>query len=146
MISILQENKNLPQEGFFWIINDKIVGFAEEVPLYGYEYLFQGKTHENTWKSIINDYKINDKEVSFDNYPRGRVMVDPNYDNDNNFTKFSVMILMDPCLLKDDKYKQMILDYYNLDLPNCQIPMWPKLNDRAGINHYTCHNCKRRTK
>lgn len=142
MIKILQENRNLPQEGFFWIINDKVIGFAKEVPQYNYEYFFQGKTHENTWKSISSEYKVNNKEVSYDYYPRGRVMVDPNYDANNKFTKFSVMIMMDPCLLKDNKYKQLVIDYYNLDLPNCQIPMWPNLNDKAGINHYTCHMCK----
>lgn len=36
----------------------------------------------------------------------------------------------------------MILDYYNLELPNCLNPMWPNLNNRAGIDHYMCHNCK----
>ena len=36
----------------------------------------------------------------------------------------------------------MILNYYNLELPNCLDPMWPNLNNRAGIDHYTCHNCK----
>lgn len=142
MIKALKENRNLPKEGFFWIINDSVIGFAEEVPLYNYEYLFKGKTHENTWSSLKSNYKVNGKEVSFDYYPRGRVMVDPNYDINNKFINFSVMIMMDPCLLKDNKYKEMILDYYNLNLSNCQIPMWPKLNDKAGINHYTCNNCK----
>lgn len=142
MIKILQENRNLPQEGFFWIIDDKIIGFANEVPQYNYEYSFQGKTHENTWKSICKEYNLDETKTPFDYYPRGRVMVDPNYDNDNKFINFSVMIMMDPCLLKDSKYKQIVLDYYNLELPCCQIPMWPHLNDRAGINHYTCNNCK----
>lgn len=141
MIKLLKENRNLPMEGFFWIIDDKIIGYAEEVTKYNYEYSFQGKTHENTWKNFKQDYKVNNKEVEFDYFPRGRVMVDPNYNKDNEFINFSVMIMLDPCLLNDDKYKQMILDNYNLELKNCQIPMWPKLNDRAGINHYTCHFC-----
>ena len=36
MIKVLKENKNLPMEGFFWIINDKVIGYAKEVPQYNY--------------------------------------------------------------------------------------------------------------
>ena len=32
MINILKENKNLSMEGFFWIINDKVIGYTKEVP------------------------------------------------------------------------------------------------------------------
>ena len=30
MITVLKENKSLPMEGFFWIINDKVIGYAKE--------------------------------------------------------------------------------------------------------------------
>ena len=141
MIKVLKENKNLPMEGFFWIINDKVIGYAKEVPQYNYSYSFEGKTHKNTWINFSKDYLVDNKEVPFDYFPRGRVMVDPNYDKENTFKYFTIMIMMDPCLFTN-KYKQMILDYYNLELPNCLDPMWPNLNNRAGIDHYMCHNCK----
>ena len=87
MIKVLKENKNLPMEGFFWIINDKVIGYAKEVPQYNYSYSFEGKTHKNTWINFSKDYLVDNKEVSFDYFPRGRVMVDPNYDKENNAYK-----------------------------------------------------------
>ena len=141
MLKIVNENRNYPREGFFWIIDDKVVGFADEVPQRNYEYSFKGKTHENTWNEFKSDYKVNGEEVSFDYYPRGRIMIDPNYDSDNNFTYYSVLIFMDNCI-KDDKYKEMISDYYNLNLKTCHIMWMPSLKERAGIDHYTCHNCR----
>ena len=77
MIKVLKENKSLPMEGFFWIINNKVIGYAKEVPQYNYSYSFEGKTHKNTWINFSKDYLVDDKEVSFDYFPRGRVMVDP---------------------------------------------------------------------
>lgn len=141
-MKILNESVAIPKEGYFWIINNKVIGIAEDVPKYNYEYHLTNKTHENTWPSLRDDYKVNDKVVSFNYFPRGRVMVDPNYDNDNNFTNYSVLIMADPCILNNDKYKDLVLDYYNLNLPSCQKPMWPRLNERAGINHYSCNNCR----
>ena len=63
MIKVLKENKNLPMEGFFWIINDKVIGYAKEVPQYNYSYSFEGKTHKNTWINFSKDYLVDNKEV-----------------------------------------------------------------------------------
>ena len=131
------ENLNLPQEGFFWIVNDKIIGIAEEVPMYNYEYK-QSKTHEQTW----NNLKPGNCNKSFDYYPRGRVMVDPEYDEEGKFKYFTCMIFIDPCI-DQKQYKDMIIDYYNLDIPKMFHISWMgNLKGRAGINHYICNNCR----
>ena len=53
---ILKENNSLPYEGYFWIINDKVVGITSEVPHYNYTYSLNGKTHKNTWSKFSEDY------------------------------------------------------------------------------------------
>lgn len=133
----LTESIALPKEGFFWEIDGEIIGYSEEVPEYGYEYK-QSKTHEQCWDIL----KPDSCDKSFDHYPRGRVMVDPEYDRDNKFIGYSVMIFIDPCL---DNYesKSKIVDFYNLDLSKVQHIMWMgNLKERAGIHHYTCHKCR----
>lgn len=133
----LLESLYLPQEGFFWIIDDEVLGYSEEVPRYNYEYK-QSKTHEQLWDKI----KPQGNDNSFDYYPRGRVMVDPEYDKDGKFKYFTSMIFLDPCL-DSQVYKDKIIDYYNLDIPSMYHINWMgNLKGRAGINHYTCHNCR----
>ena len=31
---ILKENRNYPNEGYFWIIDDEVIGITREVPHY----------------------------------------------------------------------------------------------------------------
>lgn len=142
-MKILTESINIPREGFFWIIDNKVVGISEDVPRYNYQYNLTNKTHQNTWALFQSDYTVDGHTVPFDYFPRGRVMVDPNYNNNNEFTNYNVLIMADPCIIENDNYKELIMDYYNLELPQCQKPMWPKLNEKAGINHYTCNNCRK---
>ena len=133
----LNESVNLPSEGYFWIIDDQVLGVSNEVPMYNYEYK-QSNTHEQSWSSI----KPAGCDKSFDYYPRGRVMVDPEYDDSNTFKYFTAMIFIDPCI-DNDYYKNKIIDYYNLDIPKMYHINWMgNLKGRAGINHYTCHNCR----
>ena len=142
MIKLL-ESRNYPREGYFWIIDNEVVGISEEVPNYNYEFLLDGKTHENTWRLFKSDYKVNGKEVGFDYFPRGRVVTDPNYDKNNKFTNYSVTVLLDNCIDTDD-CKCLIADYYNLNLATCPNILWMSLKKRTGIGHYTCHNCRGR--
>ena len=139
---ILKEATSLPYEGYFWIINDKVVGITSEVPRYNYSYSLNGKTHKNTWSKFSEDYLVNGKEVEWDYFPRGRVMVYPEYDLDGNFEEYSCIVFLDNCL-NDEHYKQMIIDYYNLDLKTIRRVKWSMLSERAGIDHYTCHNCRK---
>ena len=133
----LNEHLDLPQEGFFWIINNKVYGYGEEVPKYGYEYK-QSSTHENTWDIL----KPRDCDKSYNYYPRGRVFIDPEYDTEGKFKSYSCMVFLDPCI-DNDKSKKLIIDYYNLNLPSIENIHWyGNLKGRAGIDHYTCHNCR----
>lgn len=109
---ILKENRNYPCEGYFWIINDEVIGITTEVPQYNYDYSLNGKTHKETWKQISKDYLVNGHEVEWDYFPRGRVMVDPNYDLDDKFDNYSCIVFLDKCINTKES-KQMIIDYYN---------------------------------
>lgn len=138
---ILNENRNYPYEGYFWIINGEVIGVVSEVPCYDYDYALNGKTHKNTWKNFSADYLVDGKEVDFDYFPRGRVMVDPEYDLDGNFEEYSCIVFLDKCI-NNDACKDMIIDYYNLGLPSIHRVKWSMLGERAGIDHYQCHGCK----
>ena len=140
---ILNENRNYPYEGYFWIINNEVVGIKSEVPHYNYDYNLNGKTHQNTWSEFSKYYLDTDgKELPWDYFPRGRIMIDPNYDFDNKFEDYSCIVFLDKCI-NNNIYKQMIIDYYNLDLPTIPHINWTMLGERAGIDHYQCHNCRK---
>ena len=137
----LKESLVYPYEGYFWIIDNKVIGITSEVPQYNYDYSLNGKTHKNTWHIFENDYLVDGKTVEWDYFPRGRIMVDPNYDLDNKFTDYSCIVFLDKCI-NNNECKKLITDYYNLDLPTIPHITWMMLGERAGIDHYQCHNCK----
>jgi hypothetical protein len=139
---VIKESLNYPYEGYFWIINDEVIGVTSEVPHYNYDYALNGKTHKNTWTKFSKDYLVDGKEVVWDYFPRGRVMIDPNYDlTTEKFTDYSCLVFLDKCI-NNNKFKRLIVDYYNLDLNTIPHINWMMLNERAGIEHYTCHNCR----
>lgn len=45
---VIKENVNYPKEGYFWIINNKVIGITTEVPHYDYEYKLNGNTPKNS--------------------------------------------------------------------------------------------------
>ena len=140
---ILKENRNYPYEGYFWIIDGEVVGITSEVPHYNYDYSLNGKTHQNTWNEFSDRYKVDGKKVPWDYFPRGRIMIDPNYDpTTEEFTEYSCIIFLDKCI-NNNECKKKIMDYYNLDLPTIPHIMWTMLGERAGINHYQCHWCRK---
>lgn len=124
-----------PCEGYFWVINNNIVGTIKEVPKYGF-IPEQSDTHKDTW----NKFKPKGCDKSFDYYPRGRVMVDPEYNNDGIFDHYNTMIFIDPCLNTPDD-KKLIIDFYNLG--NTNIMWMNNLKMRAGIDHYSCYKCRK---
>ena len=138
----IKENINYPKEGYFWIVDNKVIGITAEVPHYDYGYELNGKTHKNSWGKFSPDYLVNGKEVEWDYYPRGRVMVDPEYDLDGKFTEYSALVFLDKCI-NNTFCKNLITDYYNLQLPTIPHISWMMLNERAGIEHYSCHNCRK---
>ena len=134
---------NLPSEGFFWIIYDEVVGISSIVPKYDYSYPINGQTHENSWSKYSKFYlDLDGNELSWDYFPRGRIMIDPNYDLTGNFEDYSCMIFLDRCI-NNPIHKQLISDYYNLNIPEIPHIHWTMLGERAGIDHYQCHNCKK---
>lgn len=140
---ILKENRNYPYEGYFWIINGEVVGITSEVPHYNYDYSLNGRTHKNTWHKFSNHYKVDGKEVPWDYFPRGRIMVDPNYDlTTEEFTEYSCIVFLDKCI-NNKECKEKIMNYYNLNLPIIPHIMWTMLGERAGIDHYQCHWCRK---
>lgn len=139
---LIKENVNYPYEGYFWIIDNKVIGITAEVPHYDYGYELNGKTHKNSWHNFSQDYLVDGKEVGWDYFPRGRVMVDPEYDLDGKFTEYSVLVFLDKCI-NNTFCKNLITDYYNLQLPTIPHISWMMLNERAGIEHYSCHNCRK---
>lgn len=140
---ILKENRNYPYEGYFWIIDGEVVGITSEVPHYNYDYSLNGRTHKNTWDKFSDDYKVDGKEVPWDYFPRGRIMIDPNYDlTTEEFTEYSCIVFLDKCI-NNKECKEKIINYYNLDLPTIPHIMWTMLGERAGIDHYQCHWCRK---
>lgn len=139
---ILTENRNYPYEGYFWIIDGEIIGITAEVPQYNYGYELNGKTHQNTWKNFMDDYKVDGKTVPWDYFPRGRIMIDPEYDFNDKFEEYTCIVFLDKCI-NNKECKQKIIDYYNLDLPTIPHITWTMLGERAGIDHYTCHWCRK---
>lgn len=137
---VLKESSVHPLEGFFWIIDNKVIGITSEVPKYNYDYSLNGKTHQNTWKNFSKNYLVNGGEVNWDYFPRGRIMIDPNYDLEDRFENYSCIIFLDKCI-NNSECKKVIVEYYNLDLPTIPHIHWTMLGERAGIDHYQCHNC-----
>lgn len=139
---ILTENRNYPYEGYFWIIDGEVIGITAEVPQYNYDYELNGKTHQNTWKNFMDDHKVDGKTVPWDYFPRGRIMIDPEYNFNDKFEEYTCIVFLDKCI-NNKECKQKIIDYYNLDLPTIPHITWTMLGERAGIDHYTCHWCRK---
>lgn len=139
---IIKESSVYPREGYFWIIDGEIVGITAEVPKYDYDFTLNGKTHQNTWSKFSNDYLVGGKTVSWDYFPRGRIMVDPEYHLDGSFDDYSCIVFLDRCI-NNQHCKDLIVDYYNLDLPTIPHITWTMLGERTGIDHYTCHWCRK---
>ena len=137
-----RENPNFPDEGLFWIIDGGVKGISSTVPPYDYCCELKGITHTNGWKEFRPDFPVGGKEVEFDYFPRGIVMIDPLYDENGKFEEYSCFVLLDKCISTDD-YKKKIIDYFNLGLPSIPHIMWLASGKRTGVEFYQCHNCRK---
>lgn len=128
--------QNVPQEGIFWIKDGEFVAYTWQVTV-GYEdqdcfnrnnvtYL----DHRNVWKDTRNE------TVSFDYYPRGRVTVEPLFDENGKFIyKYSYCIYIDNCC--NNGYTIGLIDReFNLSDCTC-LYIGP-----CGAENYTCHSCR----
>ena len=128
---------NVPSEGIFWVINNEFVAFDTPVNIFGFG--FANVEHIKLWPEIMNRYKVNGKTVSYDYYPRGRVMVNSIKDENELLLRYDAYIYIDNCInnkdiLDDIKYT------FRLNKPNCTI-VYVGADGGITSNHYTCHNC-----
>ena len=54
--------------------------------------------HVEIWKQIKNQYKVNNKTVPYNYYPRGRVMIMPIFDYNGTFNYYDVTVYLDKCI------------------------------------------------
>ena len=134
----IKESFELPSEGIFWVINNRLVSFDDTVDTSGR--YFDNVEHIKIWNEIKHMYKINGKEVEYNYFPRGRVMVNPMRNNDGTFSHYDVYVYIDNCINNDDIINE-IKYAFRLNRPNCNIKY---IGADGGItsNHYTCHDCR----
>ncbi len=134
----IKESLELPSEGIFWVIDNRLVAFDDLVDTSGR--YFDNVEHIKIWNEIKHMYKVDGREVEYNYFPRGRVMVNAVRDNDGTFLHFDVYIYIDNCINNDDIIDE-IKYTFRLNKPNCDIKY---VGADGGItsNHYTCHNCR----
>ena len=134
----IKESLELPSEGIFWVIDNRLVAFDDPVDTSGR--YFDNIEHIKIWNEIKHMYKVDGKEVEYNYFPRGRVMVNAVRDNDGTFLHYDVYIYIDNCINNDDVIDE-IKYTFRLNKPNCDIKY---VDADGGItsNHYTCHNCR----
>lgn len=121
-VKVVNESR-VPMVATFWYIDGELWGDEisyRDGDLYGY-FIQAPSDHIDFWdtlKILLN------KNVEYDYYPRGRVMMN------TKIKKF--VVVGDPCLMTDS-IKEKIIDYYNL----------PKSTIFDTDEHYTCHNCRK---
>lgn len=134
----INESIDSPCEGIFWFINEELVAFTEQVDTSGK--LSTDLEHKKIWEIISGRYKISEKKVPYDYYPRGRVMVNPRYVN-GSFDHYDAFIYIDDCINNSEYLKDI---YYEFRLnKNCVIKY---IGSEGGVtsDHYTCHKCSGR--
>ena len=131
---IIRESLVCPLEGIFWYIDRSIVALSQDVSYRDYKNDFNYE-HKDLWAKIADDYLVDGKQVPFNYYPRGRVMVEPVFD-DKGFRNYWVQVVLDHCL-DNPEIEQQIIDAFNLDLPSCDEPMFWYEKE-----HYNCINCR----
>ena len=137
MVRLMIEKRNIregygkPYEGIFWFIDNQLITFMDPV---GFNTTLE---HSRTWKHIKDQYN----DVSFDFYPRGRVMVNEVKDKDGVLIKYKAFIYLDDCINNNEVVSE-IRHHFDLDRTKCDIVY---IGSNCGItdNHYQCHSCTR---
>lgn len=89
----IKSSFSLPQEGIFWVINNKLIQFSDDVSYNNMNIDPIDLTHFEVWKKIGEDFKVDGKIVPFDYFPRGRVVISNGKD-----LKFKAEIYIDNCI------------------------------------------------
>ena len=138
MITLITEGINIPYEGIFWYINGKLIAFCNQVNPRD-PYAFYDIQHKDVWNNIKEKYKVNDRVVQYDYYPRGRVETLPILNSDGTLNHYESSVYFDKCLNKKEIIAQ-IEDTFRLYLNNVHVDLSGQLFIDGG--HYTCHNCR----
>jgi len=133
---------NIPMDGIWWYIDseDKFIIYSEKVTIDRHIIISGGFLHEEEWKHICDKYKVNDRIVSYTYFPRGRIAITPEIDDEGNFIKFDCKVYGDPCVLCDEDLKDRIENEFNLFVSRCEVEYcgdW-----YIDGSHYVCHQCK----
>lgn len=124
----VKESYNLPCEGIFWFIDNKLISYMDPV---GFNTTLD---HKKVWQTI----RLQHDDVSFDYYPRGRVIVNKCEDYLGTTIGYKAYIYIDNCINNEE-----IIDIvkHQFNLGKCQIVY---IGSDGGItsNHYRCNNCK----
>lgn len=134
----MNESFDAPCEGIFWVINNELIAFTEQIDTSGK--WSTDLEHYKLWSELQHKFTVNNKTVDYNYFPRGRVMVNPIRDKNNNFLHYDVFIYIDNCINKSEIVNDIIYEF-RLNNPKCNIKY---IGADGGItsNHYTCHNCK----
>lgn len=112
-----------PQEGIFWLVDGTFYAFTEPVN----NFMFCTLSHKDEWFM---------RDVQFDYYPRGRVMVNPSPIHKNLI--FDCFIYLDDCI-NNDEIINVVKHTFHLD--RCNIKY---IGSKGAVteDHYQCHKCK----
>jgi hypothetical protein len=133
----LSESLDAPCEGIFWIIDNELIAYTDQVDTSGK--LSTTLEHRKIWNEIKDKYTDDEMQlVPYDYYPRGRVMVNPIY-KDGKFDHYNAYIYMDECIKTYENITDIIYEFRLKN--NCDIKY---VGSSGGVEsgHYVCHNCK----
>ena len=134
---VVKESFDIPYKGIFWYIDGQLIALKDKVnPIDPFE--MTDLLHKEAWKTLRDDFKVNEKVVPFDYFPRGRVETLVIQDIDGNLDHYEANIYLDRCISKQSIIDKVI-DEFNLGLKSAVV------NNEGQLfidgSHYTCHNC-----
>lgn len=130
----------LPKQGIFWVIDGNLIAFADTIDPSDFVE-FGAMNHRDTWRHIRSEYKVQGKEVEYDYFPRGRVIVCPTFDEDNHINGYDCGIYADACIIDEPDVREQIENEFDLYHPSGKVSY---LGDYSTDNtHYTCHACRK---
>ena len=129
----------LPKQGIFWVIDNRVISFADTVDPHDF-IEFGAWNHRDAWRHIKSDYSVNGREVGYDHFPRGRVIVNPTFDDDDSINGYFCGIYADPCIIDDESVRRQIEDQFNLYHASCIVSY--EGDYTTDNTHYTCYRCR----
>jgi hypothetical protein len=133
---------NTPKYGIFWVIDDELLVIADSMDVHEFDLgPSGGLLHKQAWESVKNKYLVEGNPVRYDYFPRGRVMVTPEINDDGDFIHYDCIIYGDPCIIDDTEIRSDIEEQFRLYLSTCFV----EYGDNISIDgtHYSCNNCRK---